>query len=559
MPLSQRRLVAAAALASFPALGLATSMPRPPIAWGTCTESLVGRTSGALGARLQCGTMKVPLDHVDPDGREIDVGVIRVRAGDSAQREGVIFFNPGGPGIAPGKLLRSIGDGWSRMSHDDPDEGDKRRLADRYDLVAVIPRGLVGSTALRCESDMPSPPAPAFLPTHPDDANWRLAVNVAQATVDACTAPPQARYINTEQHVHDMDMLRRVLGDERLHFYGISYGGMIGAWYAAMYPAHTGRLLLDSSMDIMHGYRAAAAMALAARQRAFSEDVVAPLLRNPALYGLGESSDTVATAIDDFPPRAREAWVGRLDSPARLAAALKLVEWLGSANPPTLETMTRLIDRAIFSSDRGLDRRLRREADQLARSLYAASASAPPSDAEGDFVRTAMGCNDVAWPRSESEIRESSRRYAARYFNFTGDEILEELTCSLWRGPRARQPDLTILGRAAPFLLIQSEKDTSTPLSGASHVLDAFSNARMLLVRNSSLHGVFNFTTSACIERTASRYRLTGALPVTRSRAFACNEIFGNPVDALPGTPSPPSVEPTPMEGPLLPVAHEEF
>jgi pimeloyl-ACP methyl ester carboxylesterase len=561
MPFSQRRLVAAAALASFPALCSATSLPAPPIAWGTCLESWVGRASGVLGARLQCGTMKAPLDHVDVDGREIDVGVIRIRAGDSARREGVIFFNPGGPGSPPGKLLRAIGEGWSRMNADDPEEGDKRRLADRYDLVAVIPRGLVGSGALSCESDMPPPPPRAFLPTHPDDANWRLVVAEAQATVDACTTPPQVRYINTEQHAHDMDMLRRALGDERLHFYGVSYGGMIGAWYASMYPTHTGRLLLDSTMDIMHGYRAAALMAMAARQRAFSENVVAPLLRNPTLYGLGESHDAVASAIDDLPPRAREAWVGSLDSPARLAAALKLVEWLTTDNPPTLETMTRLIDRSVFSNDRGLDKRLRWEAGQLARRLYAASGteSAPAQEPEGAFVRTAMGCNDVPWPRSEAEIRASSRRYAERYFDFTGDETLEELTCSLWPGPSARQPDLTVLGRAAPFLLIQSEKDTATPLSGANHVLDAFSNARMLLVRNSSQHGVFNFTTSACIERTAARYLLSGALPATRSRAFACNEIFGNPVDALPGTPSPSSVEPTPMEGSLLPVGHEEL
>jgi pimeloyl-ACP methyl ester carboxylesterase len=449
-----------------------------------------------------------------------------------------------------------MGEGWSRMSLDDPDEGDKRRLADRYDLVAVIPRGLVGSGAYRCEGDQPLPHA--FLPTHPDDANWQLVVEEALATVNACTAPPQARYVNTEQHAHDMDMVRRALGDERLHFYGISYGGMVGAWYASIYPTHTGRLLLDSPMDFIHGYRSAALLALVARQRAFTENVVAPLLRDPARYGLGESADTVATAIDDLPARAREAWVRQLDSPARLAAALRVAGWLDSDNPPTLESMTRFIDRATFSSDQGLDRRLRLEAGQLARQLYAVSSADSPGEPEGDFVRIAMGCNDVPWPRSEAEIRESSRRYAGRFFDFIGDETLEELTCSRWGGPTARQPDLTALGRASPFLLIQSEKDTSTPLTGASHVLDAFANARMLLVRGSSLHGVFNFTTSSCIERTAARYLLTGALPVTRSRAFACDEFFANPLDALPGS-TPPAVEPSPMDGPLAPVGHEEF
>jgi len=553
----RRPLFAMAVLASSPATCGATSSPS--IIWTACPEAWVGRTSGALGTRLQCGTMRAPIDHVEPDGRWIDVGVIRIRAGQPSLREGAIFFHVGGPGMHPGKLLRSMGQAWSGMDYADPDEGDKRRLADRYDLVAVIPRGLVGSGALRCEGD--AAPPRAFLPTHPDDANWRRTVAGAQATVDACTAPSQARYVNTEQHAHDMDMARRALGDERLNFYGISYGGMVGAWYASMYPTHTGRLLLDSSMDFIHGYRAAAMLAMAAKQQTFNDDVVAPLLRNPARFGLGDSRDTVASAIDDLPPRAREAWVGHLDSPARLAAALRLVEWLGSDNPPTLETMKRLVDRTTFSIDPGLDRRLRWEAGQLAGLLYAAPATETSTELEpeADFVRVATGCNDVPWPRGEDEIRESSRRYARRYFNFKGDETMEELTCSRWGGPRARRPDLTPLERASTFLLVQSEKDTSTPLTGASRILDAYANARMLLVRGSNVHGVFNFTTSPCIERTVARYLLTGDLPITPSRVFACNDIFDNPVDALPGSPTPSSSEPVAMDAPPVSTNRQEL
>jgi pimeloyl-ACP methyl ester carboxylesterase len=554
-----RSIAAIAALVTLPALCAATTPPTTSIRWGTCAASWVGNASGALGSRLQCATLKAPLDHVAPDGREIDVGVIRIRAARPAQREGAIFFNQGGPGMHPGRLLRSMGEGWSRISADDPDEGDKRRLADRYDLIAVIPRGLQGSGELRCAPILAPPHA--FLPVHLDDANWQLAVDGAQATVEACKSVPQSRYINTEQHAHDMDMVRRALGDERLHFYGISYGGMVGAWYASIYPTHTGRLLLDSTIDLMHGYRAAAFFAMEARQRAFTEDVVAPLLANPARYGLGDSRDTVASSIDDLPARARQAWVGNIDSPARLAAALRLAEWLETDGPPTLEAMTRLIDRARFSGDQALDRRIRWEAGWLARWLFPAVPPAPFAslDPEGEFVRISMGCNDVRWPRSEAEIRESARRYAARYFNFSGDEILEELTCTRWAGPHARRPDLTALGLASPFLLIQSDKDTSTPLTGASHVLNHFANARMLLVRNSSLHGVFNFTTSACIERTAARYLLTGTLPVTPSRTFACNDAFDNPVNALPGSPPTPAGEPAPIDAPAVSPHHDEF
>ncbi|HVI56722.1 MAG TPA: alpha/beta fold hydrolase [Luteibacter sp.] len=507
--------------------------------------------------------MRVPLDHVRPDGREISVGVIRIRAALAAWREGSLFFNKGGPGTHPGPLLRSMGEVWSRLDANDPGGRDKRQLAERYDLIAVIPRGLAGSGDMRCGT-VPQR-ASAFLPSHQDDANWRLIVDDAEALVEACTASDQARYVNTEQHAHDMDWVRRALGDERLNFYGISYGGMVGAWYASIYPAHTGRLLLDSSMDIMHGYRAATDLLLAARNRAFQENVVAPLLRDPVAHGLGRDPDAIATAIAAFPSWAREAWVEQLTTVPRLAAALRLVGWAGNSQPQHPGELIRFINREWFSSDPALNRSIRREADSLVRSLFYAAAGEPSSqgDAASFFVRLAVACNDVAWPRSDADIRESARRNIARYFNFTGEETFEELACSRWGGPSARRPDLAALGRAAPFLLIQSEKDTSTPLQGAQHILDGFPNARMLLVRRSDQHGVFNFTTSPCIERTAAHYLLTGELPATPSRSFTCSDAFDNPVNALPGTPAL-VAEPTPVNATLpgtapAPVHHDEL
>jgi len=122
----------------------------------------------------------------------------------------------------------------------------------------------------------------------------------------------------------------------------------------------------------------------------------------------------------------------------------------------------------------------------------------------------------------------------------------------------ARRPDLSRLGLAAPFLLIQSEKDTSTPLVGAQHILREFANARMLLVRGSDLHGVFNFTNSSCIERTAAHYLLTGDLPAPASRAFSCDDIFDRPVDALPGSHSS-NAEPTAIDEPSDSTGHGEL
>lgn len=536
----------------------ATATDAGAIAWGHCPEAWTGTPSGVLGDRLQCATLVMPLDHAATDGPTTEVGVVRIRAARAEQRQGAIFFNRGGPGSHPGRLLRSLAEAWTRSDVGDPDEVDKRRLAERFDLVAVIPRGLLGSRPLTCLTGLP--PRFAFLPTHQDDANWRTAVDEAEDIARTCTAQAGARYANTEQHVHDMDRVRELLGDERLHFYGISYGGKVGAWYAAMYPTHTGRLLLDSSMDFMRDVRGALQLTLQARQAAFATDVVAVLAADPATYGLPGDADDVATAIENLHPDVRAVVALHLDSPLRTAAALRIGAWFDVDRPADLRAMTQRIARTRFSPDPGLDGRIRWEATQMARAILAPPRTQPVFDqrAEGDAVRIVVSCNDARWDRDEAAMRRSLAQDALRYMRYSGDEVFEELICSRWGGASAREPVMAPLERAAPFLFIQSEKDTSTPLAGAHAMLGHFPNARMLLVKGSDLHGVFNFTTSGCIERTAARYLLTGELPESPSRAFACTGIFDNPADVLPGSPRPPSEPPVPVAVPGIPVPHDE-
>ncbi|WP_045828883.1 alpha/beta fold hydrolase [Luteibacter yeojuensis] len=556
-----RRRIAATTVALAAALAARQAAASTPhdIAWGTCPEAWVGTHTGLLGNRLQCATLGMPLDHAAPDHRRIDVGVVRIRAAVPAAREGAIFFNKGGPGAHPGRLMRSMGEGWTRTDAGDPQDGDKRRLAERFDLVAVIPRGLVGSHPILCLTGMP--PRYPFLPTHLDDDTWQLVRDEAQGIVGACGAHATARFVNTEQHVHDMEAVRRTLGDERLHFYGISYGGAVGAWYASMYPTHTGRLLLDSSMDFTHDYRVALRLAMAARQAAFNRDVAGPVLRAPAHYGLDGDAAAVSARITGLPDAAREAWGHQLDTSARLAAALHLATWLGTDSAGTLAAMRRRIRQSTFTTDAVVDRQIRWHADDLARGFFATPPTEPSFviSPDGDAVRILTSCNDAPWTRTEAEMRESLARDVARFVDITGDETLEELTCSRWAGPSARAPDLSVLERAAPFLLIQSENDTNTPLVGGQFIVARFPNARMLLVRDSNVHGVFNFTNTGCVERTAARYLLTGSLPASTSRVFACDAVAGAPADQLPGTPRPPVPEPQPVDPPATPAAHDEF
>lgn len=534
----------------------AAPFPNLPIAWGACPDAWVGNTPGRLRDRLQCATIQAPLDHVIRDGRTLTVGVIRVRAGVPSQREGSIFFNPGGPGIHPGRLLRSIVHDWAGIDARDPYEGSKRLLADRFDIVAVIPRGLIGSTEIRCLDGLPA--AHAYVPTHLDDVNWGLMTAAAASAVRACAAPAHAYYINTEQHVHDMDMVRRSLGDARIHIYGASYGGMIAAWYAANYPQSTGRMLLDSTLDFTHDYVTAVRLNLRARHDTIQRDVVQPVLDNPARFGLGRDPRAVATAIANLPSRIREVWFAGMESPAELAAALLVAPWWRDTRPPSYGAMETLIQRAPIAPDAGMANRIRAAARLLATKLYAPPRTTPRfvDSPEGDSVRSVVVCNDIPWVLSEQDIRARAQADASRYWSYTGDTTMQELMCQRWGGATARQPDLAVLEQAPPFLMLQSDHDDITPPSGAAHILSHFPNAHLLMVRDSNVHGLFNFTASPCIESTAANYLLTGALPDTPTRVAACHGTQGNAVDVIPGAPRRPIAAPEPSPAPAV---HDEL
>ncbi|WP_241901489.1 hypothetical protein [Nocardioides houyundeii] len=75
----------------------ATDAPEPDLApyytqqveWSGC------------GQGFECGWLKVPMDYDEPGGKELDIALLKVLAGDQERRVGSLVVNPGGPG-APG-------------------------------------------------------------------------------------------------------------------------------------------------------------------------------------------------------------------------------------------------------------------------------------------------------------------------------------------------------------------------------------------------------------------------------------------------------------------------
>ena len=126
----------ASAPAGSPETALPSSLTSQELDWGRCRAT---EGSPAPGDEWQCADLKAPLDWKKPEGRTIDLAMIRAKAtGDD--RIGSLLFNFGGPG----------GSGVDRLPWYSTSAS---ALRERYDLVSWDPRGVGSSEGVRCRRD----------------------------------------------------------------------------------------------------------------------------------------------------------------------------------------------------------------------------------------------------------------------------------------------------------------------------------------------------------------------------------------------------------------------
>jgi len=493
-----------------------TESAAPAISWQPCVPELVDKNFiDALGPRLECGTMPALLDKDAPSLGFVTVGLVRFKAGDPAQRRGAIFFNFGGPGGNPLDFLPGFGYLWSTRSLDHPLDGDKRRLADRYDLVAVIPRGLRGGSRFTCHADEATGGHDPTVDLA--DWNWAGFVEDAQAYAAGCAADPLHPHVGTLQHVRDMEQARLALHEPVMNFVGISYGTWVGAFYAGTYPTQTGRMVLDSVMNYSGTFQGQVAMEPDERQAFFERGALRPAIAAPAVYGLGSDAAVVLARVQNMPHRAREAWAPLIDTPAQLAAALTLADWIRDSGDETQKALLARMQGFRFSTHPAVDNEIRGAAIEFAATAEGGRMPDPITPHLVDFsVYSAVVCGDTIWRNDLKSLRTTANNISARYPAASGDSVTIGLICLHWPTAARWRPPMSQLGKAPPLLLVQAEFDPATPMRGAIRAFSATTNSYMIVARDMTGHGVFGSSATPCIERGVSRFLLEGELPSQR-------------------------------------------
>lgn len=504
--LRRGRRIAALAGALCVALGLVTAPtaaaePAPPtLDWQPCDGTFF------------CATATVPLDYAHPDGRTVQLAVIKHPATDPAHRIGSLFFNPGGPGGSGiDELLALYG-------------MFPAGLRARFDVVSFDPRGIGQSTVLQCydtiaEEHQQLAGAPMGFPVGPTQ---QQAWEQAYAAFDhACAthAGPLLAHDTTADTARDMDLLRRAVGDRALNYLGTSYGTYIGATYANLFPTKVRAMTLDADIDPAKwaGTRDAG---LDTFLRVGSDEGSAATLN--AFLDLCGGTTTSACAFSAGSPAATHAkYAALLD---RLAA--HPVPFQGVAVTPAVAvgvTVNLLYEvhpiPNLAEGWPGLATALQ--------GLYQASGGTPNAMQATDLAPYAgreseLGvlCSDDPNPRDPADYPAQAAIATARsgvvgaYWAWIPEACAQwpVLAPQRYTGPWNRPT-------AHPILVVGNTVDPATPYSGAVAMSRELADARLLTVAGYGHSALGN--PSSCVNAAEDAYFVTGALP---ARGTVCRQ-----------------------------------
>ncbi len=203
----------------------AVSLYEQVIIWEDCEES------------FECAVVAAPLDWQEPNESFITVSLIR-KAGTSSLEP--LLVNPGGPGSSSIEWLlasyESLGSDYLRSN---------------FQVIAFDPRGVGKTSPVECRNlglkdQLLYGSSPYRFGTE-EDIQYSAALSYRFA--QSCQGEVSTGYYNTQQTAKDMELLRILLGSEKLNYLGYSYGTELGATFAVLFPDQVGLFVLDGAVD----------------------------------------------------------------------------------------------------------------------------------------------------------------------------------------------------------------------------------------------------------------------------------------------------------------------
>ncbi|MEU6373325.1 alpha/beta hydrolase [Streptomyces sp. NPDC046909] len=460
-------------------------------------QKLSWRSCGVPG--FECATMKAPLDYDKPDAGDVRLAVARKKATGSGKALGSLLVNPGGPGgSAIGYLQAYAGIGY-------PAE-----VRARYDMVAVDPRGVARSEPVECLDgrDMDAYTQTDTTPDDEEETDELVATYKDFAEGCGARSPGLLRHVSTVEAARDMDILRGVLGDEKLTYVGASYGTFLGATYAGLFPGRVGRLVLDGAMDPSLPARRMNLDQTAGFETAF-QSFARDCVQQPDCP-LGKKAGEVGRNL--------KAFFGKLDArpiPTGDVDGRKLGESLA-----TTGVIAAMYDEGAWAQLREALTSAMKENDGagllvLADSYYERDADARYSNLM--FANAAVNCLDLpAAFDTPDEVRAALPAFEKASPVFGEGLAWASLNCAYWPVKATGEPHRITAQGAAPVVVVGTTRDPATPYPWARALATQLSSSRLLTYEGDG-HTAYG-RGSSCVDSTIDAYLLRGTPPTRGKR-----------------------------------------
>ncbi|QES49417.1 proteinase [Streptomyces venezuelae] len=473
--------------------GTTAAQPAPAAALRPYYEQkLKWRDCGVPG--FQCATMKAPLDYANPgSGQDVELAVARKQATGPGKRLGSLVVNPGGPGGSGIGYLQA----YAGIGYPAP-------VRARYDMVSVDPRGVARSSPIECLTG-PRMDAYTQVDQTPDDAAEQARlVEAFKEFAKGCEERSRTvlPHVSTVEAARDLDVLREVLGDGKLTYVGASYGTLLGATYADLFPSRVGRLVLDGAMDPSR-----TAIDLNRDQTAGFETAFRSFARDCAKQAdcpLGRGTpEQVAQRLKDFFRKLDAQPVPTGEAARPLGEALATTGVIAalydeSAWPQLREAITQAMDGDGAGLLALADSYYEREPDgKYANLMYANAAvnclDQPPAFAGPEAVAAAVPSFEKASPVFGAGFAWAS------------------LNCTYWPAKATGKARRLEAKGAAPIVVVGTLRDPATPYRWAESLAGQLDSG-VLLTYDGDGHTAYG-RGSDCIDTAINRYLLEGTPP----------------------------------------------
>lgn len=509
------------AAAHRPAAGLSGFVS--PAHWARCAHG--------IPAPFQCASEPVPLSYSDPGGQKISIAMMRLPASDPKKRIGSLLINFGGPG--------------------GPDITDLVNRADtvfspairaRFDLVAWDPRGIEYSDPVNCfATDTQDQNYYNSIPVfpYPQSAEPGFFAQNAQLGPD-CQKRNGAllAHMSSADSARDLDLLRADVGDRKLNYMGFSYGTVIGATYANLFPGKVRAMVLDGTLDFTGnatGHKPGDAAKLPVDIRQGVDKAGQDVFLNRFLPLCKQAGRNCAFSSGNLTSKWQalltRAQAGQLSYPNLMTFAYydmedPIADWPGLASFLQSAYTSTAAGKALpASQSMALARDAQHARDQylLQPAAGRTGSGARYTDNRSDAFYSTQ-CADSLLPTQDSVYHNLANSEDQKVPGFGRLIVYDMMPCATWPYLHTDAYDGPWNRSKSPILVINAINDPITPIWGADAAVAELGDARLLRV-NGDGHTSMFVEPSACRDAAKLAYLVSLKLP---AKGTVC------PVDELP-------------------------